>query len=156
MKSMKTRWHLLVALSIAAIAVLGASVVKAETIKKLHPSVLQVNNESIINDATDATTGVSDTIDLSAGSLDKISWAVYITSGLGTGTGTIALQISPDGGSTWFSNYSFNLSTNGVTAITTYYCDVPVSPGTKARFVPTLTSNTTWYDYKIWAMPMVQ
>lgn len=156
MKSKLNPRRLALTLTLAMVALLSVAVVRAERITKQHTSPLLVTNigsATGISDVTDATTGVSSTIDLSGGDLDKISWAVYLTSAAGTGTGSVALQISPDGGTTWISNYTFGISTNGLTALSTYYTNQAVNPGTKARFVPTLTAPCTYYGYKIWAMP---
>lgn len=127
----------------------------AETVKKLHPSVQYILKNVNFNDATDATTGVTSTVDLSGGDLDKVSFGIYVTSSVGTGFLTYQLQISPDGGTTWLSNYSITQSSTNQTAQATYYANIPVAPGTKMRMVPTLTGSSTWYAVKIWAMPSV-
>lgn len=146
-------------IAVAAIAFATGTPAFAERINKYHLSpsvVLNVGNAGV-NDVTDATTGLTSTIDLSGGDYDKMGFAVYFASGAGTGTGTLTLQLSPDGGSTWLSTgYSQNITTAGAnTAGGTIYANVPTGGATKARFTMALNGSTTFYNLKIWAMPSV-
>lgn len=146
-------------LGICALAGLSS----AETIKKLHSSVQRIFNSVPlatygINDATDATSGTSSTIDLSGGDLDKVSFAVYGSSAAGTGSMTLTLQVSPDGGTTWINTGDTIAVASGTLAVPTISAhadNLYVSPGTKARLTMAITGNTTYYSTKIWAIPSV-
>jgi len=145
-----------IATRIALGLIIGFSIMPAgaETIKKLHSAVQRVINVTSMNDANETN---SSTIDLAGGDLDKISYAVSITSAAGTGQLTFTLQVSPDGGTTWTTDAS-NIKTilpNGLTPITSYYSNINVAPGTKARLVPTITQPATFYTMKVWAIPSV-
>lgn len=143
-------------LVIALVAVLSlVGLAQADVVRKLHTAPQRVMNWGAvgINDNNDATTGISSTIDLSGGDLDELNFAISLASAAGNGTGTFAVQVTPDGGTTWISNYSISITTNALTAVTTYYTGISLSPGTKARIVPTLTAPTTFYNVKVWAMP---
>jgi hypothetical protein len=139
----------------AALAVMPA---KAETYKKLHSAVQRVLNVTgTLNDITDATTGVSSTIDLSGGDLDKCSFAIYASSAAGTGTASFALQVAPDG-STWIATgdtIAVATSTTLGAVVSAHADNLMVSPGTKARLIPTLSGSTSFYGLKVWAVPSV-
>jgi hypothetical protein len=136
------------------LAIALSPMANAETFKKLHSAVQRIINITSLAGMNDANETTSTTVDLSGGDLDKASFVVSITSGVGTGTGTLAVQVSPDGGTTWATAYNINVSTNGLSAMTTAYANIPVT-GTKMRVVPSLTASTTWYGFKLWAIPSV-
>ncbi len=150
--------HSAVKMAIALVLIVGVvGFVSAETIKKIHSQPQLVINSGTggLNDVTDATTGLSTTVDLAGGDLDKLSFGVFFGSGTGIGTGSIKLQVSPDGGSNWFeTGYTQNFTTAGaVVGGATTYANIPTQPGTKARFVTTLNGSTTFYNFKVYAMP---
>lgn len=160
MKKLNSPMRKAVALAFALVALSCATFVNAETIKKLRSSVQLVVNTGTggVNDVSDATTGLSSTIDLSGGDLQKLSFGVYFASGTstGNGNGTIALEISPNGGTNWLSSgYSVTLSSGGTTGQATGYFNVPVGVANKARLTTTLSGSTTWYSYRLWALPSV-
>jgi hypothetical protein len=140
----------------AALAVMPA---KAETVKKLHTAVQRIINVTgTLNDVTDATTGVSTTVDLAGGDYDKCSFAVSASSAAGGGSASLALQISPDGGTTWIATgdtIAVATSTTLGAAVTAHADNFAVSPGTKLRIIPTLSSSTSYYGLKVWALPSV-
>lgn len=163
MNKLKNQVRPVFAYAFALALVLGASNAMAETIKKLHTSpqkVLDTTTQALYG-LTVSSNGTSSTIDLSGGDLDKISFGISLASAAAGNSGpatiqsTVKLQTSPDGGTTWFDVYSVNVTTNGTTANTTGYMEIPVF-GTKARFTNTLTAGNTFYSYKIWATPSVK
>jgi hypothetical protein len=141
--------------AMAAAAALAVMPAKAETFKKLHSAVQRIVNSTVFNDTNEPT---SSTIDLSGGDLDKCSFAVYGSSATSTsGTLSLALQISPDG-TTWIATgdtITVATSTTLGAAISAHADNLMVSPGTKARLLPTLTGNATYYGLKVWAVPSV-
>lgn len=150
-KSLKAKRFALT-LALAMLAVLG--VANAETFKKLHSAPQLIISSTAINNTNEYD---STTIDLSGGSLDKVSYLVYVTSTAGSGTMTLATSLSADGGTTWVPDpvNTKTLSPNGLTPLTSSYVNIAVSPATKLKLTPTIGSNTTFYTLKIWALPSV-
>lgn len=136
-----------------ALAVMPAG---AETFKKLRSAMqnIIVGPSTGINDNTDANYAQS--IDLAGGDLDKVSFAVYASSSAGSGTGSFAVQVSPDGGTSWIATGDTIALSTAATATSAHADDIKVSPGTKCRLVLTISGSTTFYTLKAWALPQVQ
>lgn len=143
-------------LGLAAIALgltFSASVRAEETIKKLHTSPQRIINSTTFNDSNEPT---SNTVDLAGGDYQKCSFAVYSTSSTGSTTLSLAVQVSPDGGSTWIATGdTITVATGTASAVHDTTANIATGPGTKLRLVPTLTGSTTFYNFKVWAMPSV-
>jgi hypothetical protein len=149
-----------IALSLAlSLLSVGMGIAQAEVVRGLHTSPQLIINETSINDATDTTAGIgiSDTVDLSGGDLNYCDFQLAITSGASASpTFDIAIQTSADGGTTWATAGNFTQVTSSLTATNVTKTGVVVAPGTKLRLATTLSSATTFYTVKVWAMPRSQ
>jgi hypothetical protein len=158
MKSKLNPRDMMLALTLTVVAVLGATIAKAETIKKLHSSPQLIINATKMNNVTEADSTI---IDLSGGDLDKCSFAVFASSADGTGTLSLALWGSPNGGTNYVATgdtISVSTSPTIGTALTgngTWTDNQLVSPATKLKLVPTISGSTTFYALKVWALPSV-
>lgn len=152
---MKLKHVLLTAFLAFAVGVTGLVPSNAEVIRKRHTSVQKILTDVDLNDYTDATTGVSQTVDLDGGNYDKCSFMVYTTSGTG-GTAVFAAEISPDGGTTWIdaSESIVTVSTH-TTSYEKHIPNIKMSPGLKVRLTTTISSGATYYGITAWAMPSV-
>lgn len=155
MKSNLKPRNMVLALALSVLAVLGAVVVNAETIKKLHSSPQLIINATTMNDVTEAN---STTVDLSGADLDECNFVVYASSANGTGTLSYNVQVSADGGTSWSdSGDTIAVATGTVLAspIAGVQTTVDTGGATKLRLVPTITGSTTFYRLKTWATPSV-
>jgi hypothetical protein len=152
MNILKSPMRRALALAFALVAVSCATVM-AETVKKIHSAPQLIMNLTKFNDTNESN---SSTVDLAGGDLDEVSFAVNVSSSDGSALLNLAVQISPDGGTTWISTGdSIDVST-GATATassTEYLANKTTQPGTKMRLLATLTGNTTYQNLKVWAMP---
>lgn len=138
-----------------AIALAFAASVRAETFKKLHSSPQLIISSTLFNDSNEPT---SSTVDLSGGDLDKCAFLVVASSAAGTTTMSLAIQVSPDGGTSWVpTGDTITVSTSVALGDTVraYGGNKNVSGGTKLRVVPTLASSCTYYTFKLYALPSV-
>lgn len=129
--------------------------VKAETIKKLHSSPQLIINSTLFNDTNEPT---SSTVDLSGGDLDKCTFLVVASSAAGSTTMSLAIQVSPDGGTSWVpTGDTITVSTSVALgdSVRAYGGNKNTSGGTKLRVVPTLATSTTFYTFKLYALPSV-
>jgi len=151
---MKNRVKVAAMATLALVALAVATPARAETYKKLHAAVQRILSLAILNDVNDATSGVTSTVDLSGGDLDKCSFAVYASSAVGSGSASFAIQVSPDGGTSWVpTGTSISVSTTDASTVATAYsANANTGPGTKLRLVPTLTGSTSFYAIKVWAI----
>lgn len=157
---MKTRSKVVAAAAFALIAALAVQKpALAETYKKLHSAVQRILAPVTgvpLTSANQSTRGISSTVDLSGGDLDKCSFQIKITSSTSTGTPTLdaAVQVSADGGTTWTTAGSFTQITSTSASAASYLKqDVATGPGTKLRVVLTSSANTEWNGISIWALP---
>lgn len=145
-------------LALAAVAVISAPwIVSAETIKKLHPSVQLLWNNITLSGANEGSY-TTRTVDLSGGDLDKVSCMVSASTGAATSpTFDIAIEVSPDGGTTWGTAGSFTQITSTGTGVNirAFKQDLATGPGTKLRVVPDLQDNTSYYNVNLWCLPSV-
>lgn len=157
MNKLLKRFHALSVVAFAVAMLLAVGVVHSETFHKLHSSPQLIINAVQLNSATDSTTGLSSTVDLSGGDLDKCSFQLNISSGAGSTTPTFDgdIQVSADGGSTWATAGSFTQVTSTLTATAVTKTNVATNPGTKLRIIPAISANTTFYSIKVYAMPQV-
>jgi hypothetical protein len=138
-----------------ALALAVSPLASAETFKKLHSEIQRIINITSTAGMNDANETTSSTVNLSGGDLDKASFTISFSSGVGIGTATLAVQTSPDGGTTWATTYNIPISTSAAaTAGATTYVNIPVT-GNRLRVVPALTANTTFYGFKVWVVPSV-
>lgn len=154
---MKNRIKTLLAAGLFAVAasMWAPGSLAAETIKKLHSSPNLIINSTAFNDTNEPT---SNTVDLSGGDLDKASFAVVCSSAAGSTTMSLAIQISPDGGTNWVATGdTITVSTSATlgAAVSAYSANKTTAPGTKMRVVPTLTGSTTFYNFKLYTIPSV-
>jgi hypothetical protein len=156
----------MVGFALAAFLVTPNNVIAETTIKMLHSAPKLVINripasgiDGAINDATDATLGISSVVDLVGGDLEKIGFAVKFSSNAGSGTLTMTPQVSPDNGTTYVDDTA-NAKTMTVNAVllggASYYSNIGVTPGTKMRIKLDLTSSCTIYSTKVWVLPSAQ
>jgi hypothetical protein len=139
----------------AAVAVLvGVGIINAETIKKLHPAPQLIINSLLMNNTTETDSTV---VDLSGGDLDKFSFMVHVTSATNAKALTLDIALSADGGTTWVTDLvnRKTITGNSLTPLTSSYVNIGVAPATKLKLIPTLASDTTFYTFKVWAMPSV-
>lgn len=142
-----------IGLAFAIAMALGATA-KSETIKKLHSSPQLIINSTLFNDTNEPT---SSTVDLSGGDLDKCSFVIIGSSATGTSVMSLAIQVSPDGGTSWAATGdTISVSTSATlgSAIAQSSINKAVT-GTKMRVVPTLATSTTYYGFKLYALPSV-
>jgi hypothetical protein len=163
-KSNLKRYALTLAFALVCLIGVKGMPYAGPAISKLHSAVQRIINVSQysagVNAFNDSTTYLSSTVDLSGGDLEKMSFGISFSSGAVSyvtgSSATLNIQISPDGGTTWLTrNPGIYISTNGTTAVTTYYYSIGVAPGTKMRVSPDLADGATIYNLKVWAIPSV-
>lgn len=124
-----------------------------EKVVPLRSGIQYIYVDQDINDATDSTDGVSQTVDLHFGDHNYCDFQVYVASGATGGSPTLdfTIQTTADGGSNWASAGTFTQITTTNTFTNAVKVGVNVSPGIQMRVLPTLSADTTFYSISMWA-----
>jgi len=140
---------------------LGAMVVSAASMYKLHTSPMLIFQSTGINDYTDAASFSkipSNYIDMSDGDFDRIDFVTAVTSGATDAANlTLGIYQSPNGGTTWIWHSTITAmvaaSSAAASGVQLHFATNTFSCATKVKLIPALTAAGTFYTIKIWAMP---